>query len=456
MALIAVTSMLATAAPQAQAQWRAVRRGAALGVCSGLLAMLGACANIAALKPPVTPAGAAAITGSDLIVVAVVDSPELRPAPGSAARAAGYNRAAGYAGGGRALALADSVATQHGLTEIKAWTIPTLDWRCMLYRLPAGTARGPLLAQLAADPRVALAQPLNTFETLTDTRPAAPNTPTPQASAYNDPYLSLQDGFFAIDAAGAQRVTRGDGTQVAVIDTGIDLKHPDLQGRVALVRDFVGNPAPGERHGTEVAGVIAAAANNGVGIVGVAPGTQLLSLRSCWATGTGSEPARCNSFTLAQGLVAAMAAGADIINLSLGGPRDPLLERLVQQALDRGTVVVGAVPGSGRREGFPTGMPGVLAVAMSEDGAPARGQLAAPGRRILTLAPGGGYDYATGSSLATAHVSGTAALLRSVNHRLDGAELQRLLGGDTARPIDACRALQRLDARTPTVCTGPR
>lgn len=405
------------------------------------------------------PPAAAAITGSDLVIVAVADPPEPRATPGSAARAAGYNQPAGYAGGGRALALAEILATEHGLTEIRAWTIPTLDWRCMLYRLPPGATPQELLARLAADPRVALAQPLNTFETLGDLRPALPPAlppaPDTRSAAYNDPYLSLQDGFLAINAAAAQRVTRGEGTQVAVIDTGIDLTHPDLQGRVALVRDFVGRQAAGERHGTEVAGVIAATANNATGIVGVAPGTQLLSLRSCWAMGA-AEPARCNSFTLAQGLVAAMAAGADIINLSLGGPRDPLLEQLTRQALDRGIVVVAALPASGRREGFPSSLPGVVTVAMSEDGAPSSGQLAAPGRRILTLTPGGGYDYASGSSLATAHVSGAAALLRSVSGRLDGTDLQRLLAGAAGAPIDACRGLQRLDARAPPACPGPR
>jgi subtilisin family serine protease len=120
-------------------------------------------------------------------------------------------------------------------------------------------------------------------------------------------------------------------------------------------------------------------------------------------------------------------------------------------------VVVGALPLSGRREGFPTNVPGVLAVAASEDGPPAAGLLAAPGRRILTLAPGGAYDYASGSSLASGHVSGAVALLRSVDRRLDGAALTRLLGTglNAASPsIDACRALQRLDARVPPVCAS--
>lgn len=430
--------------------------------------------------PPWLPAGtqdaaAATVTGDDLIVVAVADRPEPRPVAGSAPRA-GYVRSAGYAGSDQALARADRVAGEHGLQELKAWTIPALNWRCMLYRLPAGVPRAQALARLRADPQVQLAQALNSFETLATPLAKLPSTlptnlptnlPNTAAGAthsrlYNDPYLPLQLGFIAIDAASAQRVTRGEGVAVAVIDTAVDTRHPDLQGRISTSRDFVGRTVIGERHGTEVAGIIAATANNGIGIVGVAPGARLHSFRACWSV-PDAAAARCNSFTLAQALSAAITAGVDIINLSLGGPRDPLLEQLLQQAMAQGIVVVAALPPGGRREGFPTAVPGVLAVAASEDGAPAAGLLAAPGRRILTLAPGGGYDYASGSSLASGHVSGAVALLRALDRRLDSATLNRLLGSDLnpASPsIDACRALQRLDARTagtlPTACAATR
>lgn len=445
----------------------AFRIGAASTATAWLCAtLLTGCAGL----PSPLPAwhgepAAAAVTGDDLIIVAVADTPEPRPSPGSAPRA-GYGRSAGYAGSDQALALADAVATAHGLNELKAWTIQALNWRCMLYRLPPGSGpsqRQAVLERLGSDPRVRLAQPLNSFETLAEPLPSAPARPGP----YNDPYLPLQSGFAAIDAAGAQRVTRGEGTKVAIIDTGIDSAHPDLQGRILVTRDFVGRGAADERHGTEVAGVIAATANNGVGIVGVAPGTQLLSFRSCWAVGVGTA-ARCNSFTLAQGLSAAMVAGVSVINLSLGGPRDPLLEQLAQLAMAQGIVIVGAMPAGGQRAGFPTALPGVLAVMVSEDGPPGpsagpaadssagAGRLAAPGQRILTLAPGGGYDYASGSSLAAAHVSGAVALLRSVDASLDGPALARLLRGEASSNINACRALHRMDARLAQACVGTR
>ncbi len=375
----------------------------------------------------------AADAAGPIIVVAVAEGGASRGAVGAGGRA-DYRRAGGYSGSDRALDALAALRAEHGLAEVDAWTIPSLNWRCALLQLAAGADRGALLQRLARDPRVALAQPLNEFETQSSV-----------PAGYNDPYVALQTGFAAIDAASAQRASRGEGVTVAVIDTALDPQHPDLQGRMAAPRDFAAQDGGrGERHGTEVAGIIAASANNGIGIVGIAPAARLLPLRACWGGGPG-QPARCNSFTLARALAAALAEGADVVNLSLAGPRDPLLEKLLAQLLARGSVVVGAVPPGGTRDAFPAALPGVLAVAAAEDGAPAAGVLAAPGRRVLTLAPGGGYDYASGSSMAAAHVSGVVALLRALDRRLDGPALQPLLAARGAAPgIDACVALQRL------------
>jgi len=394
---------------------------------AGLLAV---CLALASCAGPVKTLSAD--EGGPLIIVAVAEGAATRAAAGTAARA-DYRRAGGYNGSDAALDALAAIEAEHRLAEVDAWTIPTLNWRCALLRPVDGADAAALLERLSRDPRVALAQPLHQFQTL-----AAPATP------YNDPYLSLQTGFAAIDAAGAQRASRGDGVTVAIIDTGLDPQHPDLLGRTAASRDFAGHTAEAgtERHGTEVAGIIAASANNGIGIVGVAPGVRLLPLRACWGGGAG-QTARCNSFTLARALAAALAEAPDVINLSLAGPRDTLLEKLLMQALARGIVVVGALPPGGHRDGFPAAVPGVLAVASAEDGVTTPGVLAAPGRRVLTLAPGGGYDYASGSSMAAAHVTGVVALLRALDRKLDGPALQKILAGRSAT-VDACVALQRL------------
>ena len=328
----------------------------------------------------------------------------------------------------------------------------------MLYRLAAGSDRSAVLATLQRDPRVQLAQPLNDFETLAHAQAAtgrAPASQRPEPALYDDPYLELQRGFATIQAGPAQRWTRGDGVRVAVIDTAVDADHPDLAGRVEKQRDFGGTAHPatagGEQHGTQIAGVIAAVANNGLGIAGVAPQARLLAYRACWPAPSGLA-SHCNSFTLAQALGAAIADRSDVINLSLGGPADALLQRLVEHALQGGAIVVGALPPGGRRDGFPVGVKGVLVVASSDGADAMQAPLAAPGTDILTLAPHGAYGYATGSSLAAAHVSGAVALLRALRPDLRGALAQEWLAGTAGAPIDLCRALHKMG--TATAC-GP-
>jgi subtilisin family serine protease len=277
-----------------------------------------------------------------------------------------------------------------------------------------------------------------------------------RSETYNDPYVGLQSGFRQLDVADAHGLSRGDGVRVAVIDTGVDVSHPDLAKRVVATRDFVeGTPDQfrRDRHGTEVAGVIGALANNHLGIVGVAPGVRLIALKACWQLAEDSDNARCNSFTLAKALSAAIDLKSQVVNLSLGGPSDPLLAQLVAAGIERGVIFVGAASGAG--PGFPQDVPGVLAVSASESGASVGRRLHAPGREILTLLPRGHYDFASGSSLAVAHVTGTVALMLAHHPGLDSARLFNLLdstsepllaGASASRSINACAALASINA----------
>jgi hypothetical protein len=409
--------------------------------CIGLLAAcLAACAGApqvgGELSPPDMNAAA-----QRLIVLTVANPPEPVPThAGSTLR--GYDLMPHYAQSGSARAVLDAVAADYHLQPLAQWPIQPLQVHCVVFRIAAQDDRDAVLARLAQDPRVSLAQPLHRFSTL--------------AADYNDPYFGLQRGFAQIDAADAQRWSRGEGVRVAVIDTGLDSTHPDLQGRLEAQRNFVDEDArqfDTDRHGTEVAGIIAADANNREGIVGVAPGVHILALKACWQLLPRADGAQCNSFTLAQALTIAIESGARVINLSLGGPADPLLTQLVGYAIKRGIVVVGAVPPDGRGDGFPVGVAGVIAVDTAERPA-GSGALRAPGREVLTLTPGGHYDFVSGSSLAAAHVTGAVALLLAAEPRLDGAAVRALLarsaGSDginvcaalaALHPADACSAL---------------
>lgn len=397
------------------------------------------------------------------IIVAIAEKPDPAPASGSSMR--GYATLPDYAGSQRTRATAKRIADAHGLTEIAAWTIEPLQFRCMLYELPSSVDREVMLAELRKDRRVKLAEPLREYSTLSNTMPklTAPSVQGAASSAFNDPYFKLQDGFASIQAGEAQQWATGKRISIAVIDTAVDASHPDLHGQVVEQRDFVDgnqNKQIAERHGTEVAGVIAALANNRVGIVGVAPSATIHAYRACWSLQADGATASCNTFTLAQAIAAAIQSKVDVINLSLGGPRDPLLDQLIERALADGRIVVGAMPADAASDGFPTGIAGVIGVRSSErsriaadDDSDSHADIdavVAPGLDILTLVPGGSFDYASGSSLAAAHVSGTIALLLQMSPQLDSQHVLGLLKGSTNEPhrsINACVALNNLLAK---------
>jgi subtilisin family serine protease len=259
-----------------------------------------------------------------------------------------------------------------------------------------------------------------------------------------------------MDVAAAHPWSRGEGVKVAIIDTGADIQHPDLRGNVAAAANFVDSDDrqfQRDRHGTEMAGVIAAVANNREGIVGIAPAARLLLFKACWQAQIDADAARCNSFTLARALVAAFDAHAQIVNLSLAGPADPLLNGLIREGLRRGVLFVGAAPADvlEGKEGL-LQQPGIIEVAIAGSQPELGPALYAPGREILTLLPGGHYDFASGASIATAQVSGVVALLLAKNPRLSAADAYRLLK-DTSHLgavegdgtlVDACAAVVSL------------
>jgi hypothetical protein len=401
-----------------------------------LFGALCGCASNATRDVLAIQSGETAADEERLIVLAVDNGNPAAP-PRPASTRPGYG-VGGYTASAAARAMVKDLAREYGLTEVAAWPIEVLKMHCAVLQIPAQSSRDTLLQKLAQDRRVRLAQPMNGF--------------VPRGETYNDPYLAMQRGFQNIDAAGAQQFSRGEKIRVAVIDTGVDARHPDFGGRVIVQRNFVDRDAARfglDKHGTAVAGVISASANNNVGIVGVAPGVDIIALKACWQIN--SEVARCNSLTLAQALAAAIAERAQIVNLSLTGPRDPLLNALVAAGGEHGVLYVGAAPLDAPAGSFPGDAPGVIPVDMAESAAVRTGVLRAPGRDVVTLTPGGNYDFVSGPSLATAHVSGAVALLLARNSRLDRDTVYRLLtqsenysaeAGNAS--INACAALAGL------------
>jgi subtilisin family serine protease len=407
-----------------------------LGLVLALVLGLAACTAGPALRPSATLPAAAREVPRRYVVVTVRNP--VTPAPARAASTArGYDNVGPYVAGSGARRAGRDLAADYRLAEVSSWPIALLGVHCLVYALPADADPEQLLAALARDARVESAQPLLAFET--------------ESGRYNDPYADLQQNMQQMAVIEAHGLSRGAGVKVAVIDTGADTSHPDLRPGGAVARNFVDTDGPAFRadvHGTAVAGVIAAVPDNGRGIVGVAPDVELLVYKACWRAAVTGTQAVCNTFTLAQALAAAIEARADIINLSLAGPSDPLLTRLVKRALEAGVIVVGAVPAGGLRNSFPANIDGVIAVDAVENGHPGVRTVRVPGREILSLAPGGHYDFYSGSSLATAEVSGLVALLRAERPRLSAHEAAALLTGSTATVADSALA------SVPNACTA--
>lgn len=340
---------------------------------------------------------------------------------------AGGNYAGGYGGALSRSALrnrAAQLARRHGLSLVDSWSMPVLAIDCVVMRVPSGATAQDTAARVASDPVVLWSEPMQIYSAS-----AAP-------LGFNDPLAPAQPAVRRWQLGQLQQAATGKGVRVAVIDSRIDSTHPDLAGRVTADVNFVTGDRrlAAERHGTEVAGIIAARAHNRIGIAGIAPDSSLLALRACRQE-EGSSATWCDSFSLAKAMQFAIQSRAHVINLSLTGPRNRLLEALVDAALVRGITVVGAV--DSRSAAFPGSARGVIAVAdgsLKDRGA---GVLVAPGRGVPTTKAGGGWGLADGSSFATAHVSGLFALVRE----RDGGRTPRPLARTAKGDVDPCATM---------------
>lgn len=336
--------------------------------------------------------------------------------------------------------LAEDIARKNGLTLADAWPLPLIGLDCFVMAVPEGRTIDDAVRQVSRNRAVVFAEPMQVY--------AAKQKP----ASYNDPLYATQPSAQLWRLADLHRISTGRGVRVAVIDSGVETSHPDLAGQIAASVNFVaGRPQAAERHGTAVAGVIAAKAGNRLGIVGVAPDSRVLGLRACWQQG-GAGEAVCDTLSLAKALHFAVEHRAQVVNLSLAGPRAELLDRLVSVALGRRIDVIAAVDPALPGGGFPASHRGVIAVADEALARPAPGVYVAPGEGIVTTQPGGRWNLVDGSSYAAAHVSGLFALVRARKSTVDAGSLL-VAAGRGGGTIDACATLRR--AAGPCNCPCP-
>jgi subtilisin family serine protease len=348
-----------------------------------------------------------------------------------------------------------ALSARYQLREAGSFPLSSIRVQCVVFQVPPQWPVQDVVEQLRMDPRVESVEPNQVFEGA--------------QTLHTDPYAAFEYGSAAIRADVAHRISTGKGVRVTVVDTGADINHPALRGRIAKIANFVeggeGSFAA-DRHGTGVAGIIGARTTDGAGILGIAPDAEIVAAKACWYADKKTAKALCSSWTLAKAIDFAINAGTQVLNLSLSGPSDTLLRRLLLAADERGITVVAAAAEEAPDAGFPAALESVVAVIASD----AKGQIqtpkwldhkqaiAAPGVDILTTTPHGSYDFLSGSSFAAAHVTGVVALLLEQRPRLTPSEIRQLLR-HTVHPVmtksgafvpaalglvDACAALGEL------------
>ena len=361
--------------------------------------------------------------------------------------------------------LRTAVAGLGGLTVEATENLAILGSTAVKLRITDGRSVATVIQALAAVQLVAVAQPEYVY--IADQQSGTPAPAQPQPASRGD---AAEQGDAAqyilrkLSIADVHRIVRGAGVPIAVIDSEIDVTHPDLEGVVAQRFDAVGAEEKPHPHGTGMAGAIAAHRR----LLGVAPGARLLAVH---AFSTGTANAESTTFSILKGMDWAVKQGARVVNMSFAGPRDPSLDRALKAAYDKGIVLIAAAGNAGPKSPpqFPGADPYVIAVTATDAddklfAGANRGKyisVAAPGVDILVPAPEASYQLTTGTSVAAAEVSGIVALLLERNPKLRPADIRRILTASAKRLgpgerddnfgsglIDPLKALQLADPHT--------
>jgi thermitase len=289
-----------------------------------------------------------------------------------------------------------------------------------------------------SDPNVDVTCPNYTFQlTIPDATPGSQPKVALTGKHPNDPLFEQQWSMEKVHACEAWETTMGDPNLiVAVVDTGVDYNHPDLKGKIIKGLNNTGegakdDPIDGFGHGTHVAGIIGAIANNGVGVAGMAPNVRIIAEKVLSSKGGG------NLFNIAAGVRHAVNAGAKIVNESLGGPaaQDPISAGVGAWATKKGVLLIAAAGNSNNAVGTPARYSDYYMAVAASDENDAKApfscfgpelSVASPGTKILNTTPtykvplndhGYAQNYAAlnGTSMATPLVAGLAALVWSAH-----------------------------------------
>ena len=320
------------------------------------------------------------------------------------------------------------IAQEFGLTVVSSQT--TADGVVVQFQLGSQQTVRNMIRAMERLRDLGFIQP-NYFYGLVQTgapAPAAATAPVTTAPALRgDPAqymmgkLQLQD---------AHRVASGNNVTIAVIDSEVDREHAELAGTIAERFDATQTDPRAHSHGTAMAGAIVSRNR----LLGVAPGARILAVRAFSETQSSAES---TTMTILKGIDWAVSRGARVINMSFAGPYDPSLERALKDAANKGVILIAASGNAGPKSPplWPGADPNVIAVTATDSGDKGfrlanRGpylSVSSPGVEILAPAPQAAYQMSTGTSIATAHVSGVVALMLERDPTLTPREVRLIL-----------------------------
>lgn len=303
----------------------------------------------------------------------------------------------------------DRLSKKYKLKTIETAAIRTLKRTATIFSTHDDVR--PLVKQISKEHGVVHAQANNLYRTMVE------------------PKNDLQEIYKALNLTAVHHRYQGKGVRVAIIDTGVDIRHPDLKKRVVQHTNFIrNNPYRPEIHGTALAGIVAASINN-YGITGIAPEAELMALRACWQTSEADPEGICTTISISKAIDMAIESNAQIVNMSLGSTAsDGLMMQLLEAGAKNGQLFVAPVGNNKNREilPFPASHSKVLAVGgYGANGTPypnaalvGAADVCAPASNIFTTVPGAGHNFLSGTSISAAIVSGILAVAKEKNRYL--------------------------------------
>lgn len=314
----------------------------------------------------------------------------------------------------------NGLARRHRLTRVQSQNFPLTNSTFFRWRIPDGRSVDAVVRELVASGDVKSAQRNNVF-----TLQQGAALPAPSA---NSDLTQYELAKMRLPQAHALSV--GANVTVAVIDSGIDVSHPELSGVIANSFDALASKEGPHAHGTSIASAIAAH----VKLKGAAPSSRMLAIRAFGAQKSGAQG---TTFVILKSLDYAVANRAQIINMSFAGPPDVAMSRAMAAAADKGIVMIAAAGNTGPKSKtlYPAADRNVIAVTATDPSdrlfaESNRGgfvAISAPGVDILSAAPEGKYQVSSGTSLSAAYVSGIAALMLARNPDLSPSDIRAAL-----------------------------